>query len=88
MIYGVNFGRADIPAEVRRKFASRKRLSMINASVRPRQGSQIDPATVYARLVGVCSEPSEADVMLIQANNGHRAIWLIARGPWTAVYVY
>lgn len=73
-IYGLNFNRTEIPDGVRRKFARKWRIA-------PR---------VYLYLQGVGQSPEERDMMLVQANNGHRRLHVEVRktpaGEWYGIY--
>jgi hypothetical protein len=77
MIYGLNFNRTHIPAEMKKKFAR-------EVTVAPR---------VRAVLAGVEESKEECDIMLRVATNGHRRLhveeWKVAGGKKLfGIYVY
>ena len=76
MIYGVNFGAPDIPAEVKRGMRPRRR-----------KGIPVSKGTV-AVLVGACQTEREKTNMTIQATNGRRGLFWDTKGGWHFVYAY
>lgn len=87
MIYGLNFGAPDIPAELRKHFKPRIR----------RQADSGEPLRVFC-LVGVCTSDTERWQMTTQADNGRRLLhweektWTIKQvlgsSTWYAVYAH
>jgi hypothetical protein len=79
MIYGLNFNGKHIPdGPAFRKFPKQIKLPGMGRGE-------------YAHLKGIGQSTEERDLMLIQANNGHRALHVEARqtagGIWYGVYV-
>lgn len=81
MIYGINFNGKHIPPQLKKRFASYKKVDGLNLE-----------RGVYARLVGVCESTEEKDMMLSQADNGHRRLHVEVRnvvgGMVYGIYVY
>jgi len=79
MIYGLNFNSTQIPPGYAKKF--RKRIKRDGMS-----------RYEWSRLEGVAESEQEAKMMIIQASNGRRRLWIevrqTARGPLYGVYVY
>lgn len=76
MIYGLNFNGTQIPAEVAKRFHKE-------------HGSRREGT--WVRLQGVCNTKEEHDMMLIQADNGHRTLdsvgpRKIGEETWYAIY--
>ena len=78
-IYGVNFNGTQIPPGVKRHFSRELKLPGMKRGER-------------ALLQGVAQSPSERDLMLVQASNGHRRLHVVDRqtaaGVWYGIYVH
>ncbi len=70
MIHGLNFGRGDIPHEVRRLFRERIRNLVGQTMV----------------LVGACQDEQEKAYMLSVANNGTRKLYTVQKRGWYGIY--
>jgi hypothetical protein len=73
MIHGLNFNGTQIPPEHWRLF----RESILHPETR-----------VQMRLAGTCDSVLERDQMLVQANNGHRKLFLVSRVNPTGVLIF
>jgi hypothetical protein len=73
MIHGLNFNGTQIPPEHWRLF----RESILHPETR-----------VQMRLAGTCDSALERDQMLVQANNGHRKLFLVSRVNPTGVLIF
>lgn len=75
MIYGINFNGTEIPKGIKRMFAASKKF---------------DGVAFKLDLKGIAQSIDERDSMLIQADNGHRTIRVVARqtaaGVWFGIY--
>lgn len=104
-IFGVNFNGTQIPPGIKARFADVKKLhrcarygehtfrTIDSTASCPDCGPEsfvIPIRGEFARLVGVAQTPEERDEMLIQANNGHRKVFVIKRktaaAPWYGIY--
>ena len=106
MIYGINFNGTEIPPAIQRMFARERKIfscgcgETLNPPATYGQGNSCATCGkvigtvrgMRALLKGVAQSPEERDAMLIQANNGHRKLFVVERktaaAPWFGIYVF